>query len=109
MLVSDGAGDVIACDQNGRNCGSWGSAGAMLVAGGPTSITENPSGDINVSAQVLIGDRFNQYVLGCDDTGNGCEPFGDTTGLDSEYYDVFFAPPEIATTTTTTRGSDRYP
>ena len=102
MLISDAAGDVISCNTNGRACGSWGSAGASLGVNGPTSIDANPSGDINPAAQVLISDRANAYVLGCDETGNGCAPFGDTVGLDSEYYDVFFAPSEIPSTTTTT-------
>jgi hypothetical protein len=102
LLISDAAGDVISCNKNGRACVAWGSAGASLAANGPTSIAANPSGDVNPSAQVLIADRVNAYVLGCDDTGNGCAPFGDTVGLDSEYYDVFFAPSEIPSTTTTT-------
>jgi hypothetical protein len=101
VYIADLAGDIVTCAENGTACSSLGGASSALAAGGPSAIAVNPAADQTV-AQIVVSDMVNEQVVGCLADGSGCFVLGDTVALGSAYSDVFFAPPDLPTTTTTT-------
>lgn len=107
LLIADAAGDVKLCNANGAACAPFGNVSTLLANGGPTAVEVNPSAAFVPASAVVVADRTSEYVVACTATGTSCGVFGDTEGLDSQYLDVFFAPPgapipDTTTTTTTT-------
>jgi len=100
LLIADGTGDVVSCDLDGNDCASFGTVGSMLADGSPSAVAVNPS-FADTDNDVLVADPVGKRVIACDESGENCHTFGDTADLDSEYRDVFFAPPTAPTTTTT--------
>jgi len=99
LLIADAAGGVVRCDVDGTDCGPFGDAGAAL-AGPPSAIAANPSFAFTDN-DVLIADPAGDRVIACNSDGESCETFGETDEINSEYRDIFFAPPQLPSTTTT--------
>jgi len=100
LLIADAAGDVIRCDVDGTDCDSFGDVGAMLAPGSPSAIAANPAFAFT-NNDVMIADPEGERVIACNSDGTSCGTFGETDEIDSEYRDIFFAPPVLPTTTTT--------
>ncbi len=105
LFIADGIGNLVRCDADGTNCGSFGTALAVLGGSGTTAVAINPAASAS-SAAILIADSSGAgQVVGCNASGSACNVFGDTAGLSSAYSDIFFAPSVVPTTTTTTTTS----
>lgn len=102
LFVADADGDLLRCAPDGSSCASFGVASSLLAAGGPTSVATNPSYAQAAASQalVLVADSINGHVVACDASGASCAVFGETASQNSNYLDLFFAPPQTPTTTT---------
>jgi DNA-binding beta-propeller fold protein YncE len=102
LLIADESGKVVECDADGASCHAFSSQlDGMLAAGSPSAIAVNPSKD-QTGNDVLVADPVGQRVISCDSDGSGCDTFGATDTIDSQFKDIFFAPATTATTTTST-------
>jgi hypothetical protein len=79
----------------------------LLAGGGPSAVAGNPSYAFSAasSAAVLLADAVKGWVVACNEAATSCQVFGDTDTLSSDFSDLFYAPAETPTTTSTSTTS----